>query len=62
MALEGKNAKSCAKKRTFFAAKENTLFATRLRNDNLRIKRAKENATPTHNAITTTAYSVSFPV
>jgi hypothetical protein len=40
----------------------NTLFATKLSSPDLKIKRANEYATPTHNARITNAYSVSFPV
>jgi len=49
-------------KKDFFAQEANTLFATKPSSADLKMKRANEYATPTHNARTTKAYSVSFPV
>jgi hypothetical protein len=43
-----------------FCAQE--LFATKPSSAGLKMKRANEYATPTHNARTTKEYSVSFPV
>jgi len=52
-----------AEKKDFWAQEANTLFATKPSSaDDLKIKRANEYATPTHNARTTKGYSVSFPV
>jgi len=51
-----------AEKRDSWAQKANTLFETKPSSADLKMKRANEYATPTHNARTTKAYSVSFPV
>jgi len=46
----------------FWTQAANTLFATKPSSADLKMKRANEYATPTHNARTTNAYSLSFPV
>jgi len=46
----------------FSAQEAKALFATKPKSPALKMKRANEYATPTHNARTTKAYSVSFPV
>jgi hypothetical protein len=51
-----------AEKKNFWAQEVNTLFATKPSTADLKMRRAKEYATPTHNARMTKAYSVSFPV
>jgi len=51
-----------AEKKDFRAWEANTLFATKPSSADLKMNRANEYATPTHNARTTKAYSVSFPV
>ena len=49
-------------KKDFWVQEAKRLFATKLVSAGLKMKRANEYATPTHNARTTKAYSVSFPV
>jgi len=49
-------------RKDFWAQEAKTLFATKPSSADLKMKRANEYANPTHSAITTKAYSVSFPV
>jgi len=49
-------------KKDFWAKDANTLFATKPSGADLKMNRANEYATPTHNASRTKAYSVSLPV
>jgi hypothetical protein len=49
-------------KKDFWMQEAKTLFAAKPSGADLKMKRANECATPTHNARTTKAYSVSFPV
>ena len=51
-----------AEKKDFLAQEANKLFATKPSSADLKMKRANEYATPTHNASTTKTYSVSLPV
>jgi hypothetical protein len=51
-----------AEKEDFRAQEANPFFATKPSNVDLKMNRANEYAAPTHNASTTKAYSVSFPV
>src|SRR5262249_19635346 len=55
-------AKALAKKKAFCGLEGCTFFATTPSGIGLRMKRANKCDTPTHNATTTKAYSVSFPV
>jgi hypothetical protein len=49
-------------KKDFRRQGANTLFATKASSVDLEMNRANEYATPTHDARTTKAYSVSLPV
>jgi hypothetical protein len=51
-----------AEKRPLSAQEAETPFVTKLSSEDLKMYRANEYDTPTHNARTTSAYSVSFPV
>ena len=51
-----------AENRTLWAQEAETPFVTKLSSVDLKMYRANEYDTPTHNARTTSAYSVSFPV
>jgi hypothetical protein len=46
----------------FWAKEAKILFAAKPSSADLKMNRANEYANPTHNARTTNAYSVSFPV
>jgi hypothetical protein len=49
-------------KKDLWAQEANIFSATKASSADLKMKRANEYATPTHNARTTKAYSESFPV
>ena len=49
-------------RKDFWIKEEKTLFKTKPSSADLKMNLANEYATPTHNAITTRPYSVSFPV
>ena len=51
-----------AEKKDLWAQEANTLFATKPSSADLKMKSTNEYVTPKHNARTTKAYSVSFPV
>ena len=63
VASKGSKVKPDGVERKYFCTQQvKTLLATKPSSWDLKTKRTKEYAAPTHNARTTKAYSVSFPV